>query len=332
MKQLGFKGKKKPSPESGIALVVVIIFITVIGFLGVVVSFLFSSGAAMTTDHLLSSRVFSTAEGGLERGIRRYQEDGAYGGESGGVSLEGQTYPFTINFFPTDFSGNPLPTLQRRFRSTSTLQGIQRITEQIVQRDPVFSRFAIASPGGPSIGASPNWSCGMPPCPGTPPYTGSIAPPLVQVPGGGDLTISNGSSRDFSGALGGTIYEYNACHIGNHVTINRTGTGAVTIRCKILSIDSNGTINNSGSASSFLFIVEGDVSIGSQTSFKGALYAGGSVVILSQFSLVGAVAGGNVSIGSQSTLTFEPQAGSLSPFFEKTGGIISYEGWREVFQ
>jgi len=138
----GTRGSRRN--EEGAALIAAIVFIVFIGFLGVTASFLFSSGTAATVDQLQSLRAFYAAEGGLERGIKQYSDQGSsYGGESSYLTWEGQTYPFIILVFTTDFSGVTLPANQRRIRSSCTFQDFQRGVEQIVHRDVVSGHIML---------------------------------------------------------------------------------------------------------------------------------------------------------------------------------------------
>lgn len=52
--------------KSGFTLLQAVIFISVIGFLGLIAAHLFTTGTAMNTDHVFSLRALYIAEGGLE--------------------------------------------------------------------------------------------------------------------------------------------------------------------------------------------------------------------------------------------------------------------------
>jgi type II secretory pathway pseudopilin PulG len=158
------KKPKGPKKEAGFTLIATIIFIILIGFLGVTASFLFTSGTTTTKDYLLSTQAFYAAEGGIERGIRQFllNANGThYNGEPINLTMGSQTFPVTI-------SVSSLGTNQYNITSSCTYQSATRVVQQTVQMQSVFSQstntpsyvpYAITSGGNIILGGTTYTTC-----------------------------------------------------------------------------------------------------------------------------------------------------------------------------
>jgi Tfp pilus assembly protein PilX len=314
------RGKQKK--EFGFALIAAIIFVVLIGLLGVVASFLFVSGTTTTKDYVLSTRAFYAAEGGLVRGIRQcllaVANGTAYTNETINVTLGSQTIPVVITVSGT----NP-----RQITSSCTFQNVQRVVQQNVQwSQSIFSQYALSSQGNIVMGGTTYSSCpGGTGCPANSITNQYLLP--ITVSGGSNQTISSTTT------LSSGTYNYNTLTINNTLNVSSSG---VTINCKQLTVGNSVNIN-SGSGSdgnNLLIVVEGNVTIGNGVTFKGAIFApNGSIAIGTSLTMNGAIAGNSVSIGTPSNITFDNGAGQHTPAgYNKTASIAKVaNSWQEVF-
>ncbi len=243
--------------------------------------------------------------------------------------MGGQSYPFTTTVLSTDFSGAALPANQRRIQSSGTFQGVQRVVGRIVQRQSIFSQYALSSQGNIVRGGTTYTSCpGGGGCPANSITNQYLLP----------KTVAGGINRTNPPLARGNTYNYNTVTINSNLSMTGSGTAGVTIYCTQLTVSNFVSVNGgSGNPDNLLIVVQGNVSIGNTCTFKGAIYApNGSITIGSSFNLTGAIAGNSLSIGNSSNITFNNGAGSITP--DQTNGynqtpIVSRvaNGWQEVF-
>lgn len=313
------KGKKK---EAGFILIAAIIIMTLLGFLGVTASYLFTSGTTTTKDYLLSARVFFAVEGGLERGMRQCLLAAAggpsYGGETINLTIGGQTYSVVITVTGT----NP-----RQITSSYPFPNPQRVVQQNAQwSQSVFSQYALSSQGNIIRGGTTYTSCpGGAGCPANSKTNQYMLP--ITVVGGPDRTISSSTT------LGSGSYYYNNFNVNNTLNIS----GGVVIYCKQFSVANNVNINSTGNPDNLLILVEGNTTIGNSLNFRGAIFTpNGNISIGNTFNLNGAIAGNSLSIGSSSTITYDSGAGFLSPDhpngYNQTAIITKVaSSWQEIY-
>jgi len=318
----------KQKKEAGFTLIAAVIFVMLIGFLGVVASFLFTSGTTTTKDYLLSARVFFAAEGGLERGIRQcllaVANGTTYTAETINLTLGAQTIPVAITVSGT----NP-----RLISSSCSFSSAQRVVQQNVQwYQSIFSHYAISSQGNIIMGGTTYTSCpGGTGCPANSKTNQYLLPKSVT----GGSTVTNPP------LVRGQTYNYNTVNITSNLSLSGSGTSGVIIYCKQLTVSTNGVSVNTGSgsdANNLLFVVEGNVSIANSFTFKGAIYApNGSITAGTSFNLNGAIAGNSVSIGTSASITFDSGSGSNTPGlangYNQTASITKVAAsWQEIFQ
>ncbi len=128
-------GIGKTTRQQGTALVAAVVFIVVMGFLGVTASFLFNTSASMSMDSLLSMRAFYAAEAGLEWGIKKFQEDPDYNGDSFPLPVGAQTYQIDV-WFPQK-NGNQATIQSKATYTLPSGETVSRTVEQVIQRDPL---------------------------------------------------------------------------------------------------------------------------------------------------------------------------------------------------
>lgn len=330
------KGKK----EAGFTLIAAIIFTALIGFLGVVASFLFTSGTTSTKDFLLSTRAFYAAEGGVEYTARYLK------GMANWIS-------------PTDPPNQPIALGDGTFTVTFTPVNSNNINAVIVGNSGTAGRaiaasfqrsgYAIRSRGGISLGNNAVLDCdpfnpsnptcnntNLNTCPCTVANVSTSNLPAFSVPSPAPAPLSDCSIDSNTTISAGVYYCSGGLTINNNVQI--TLTGPVTIFTTTFTINNNDFVNTSGSASNMLIMAQGNVTINNNSGFKGAIYAPGyDISISNNVQFTGTVAGGRAgvwnTININNNASFDQTAGTGSSYYNQAGGggavTVSLTNWQE---
>lgn len=270
------KGKKK---ESGFILIAAIIIMTLLGFLGVTASYLFTSGTTTTKDYLLSARAFYIAEGGVEY-VGKYLRDlpdwstvtppGAVSLGSGNFSVVFTNQAVNnLDAVVTGNSGNAQRQVTATFQKYSAIRsrgGISMGNNAFVDCDPT-------NPSNPLCYSS---SCA---CTNT--NVSAANMPIIPVPSPTPPAPSIGCSypHHSTGTITPGVYYCSSMTFANSADVSISGP--VTIYTQSLTIDNGATFNNSGNPRDLLIIVQGTVPsslvalIDNNAILKGAIYAPG---------------------------------------------------------
>jgi hypothetical protein len=322
----------------GASLIMAILMLVVVSVLGAMMASTFRSHTMAVADHLSATRALFVAEGGLERGIRKYREDCAnYAGETN-IPLGVGT--FTTELYQTDFTGDVLDDSRRRIRSTGTAASAVRAVEQVVSCTALFPLVILAQnsivlannadvfcgPGLSNPCSQAQIDLGNCPC-ARENATMSPAPPVPnpappQPPGG--CTLSNNQVRTWPE---GTYYCPSGLVLANNAQIILSG--AVTFYSTFITLANNSLFNTGGPSSALFVIARGAITFANNSRLNGALYAPGQQVTLANNArLTGTAACRNATLANNAEVVYDFSAGDTSALYGQL-----YEGrisWREV--
>ena len=125
---------RPPRTQQGFLAIVAAALIVIVGFIGVVVTYLITGSQRAGVDHLQSAQALFVAESGLEFGIYQWVSSGGTIA-SGSGNVGAGSFSFTVDKDSSAFPGfpNPLPANQDHVRSTGTVGSARRTVDAIIQ-------------------------------------------------------------------------------------------------------------------------------------------------------------------------------------------------------
>ncbi len=279
--------------NAGISLIAAIVIVTIISFLGLLTTSLFTNKRANTTVHLASMRAQFIAEGGLERGIKRYKDTcksdpPGYSGEDD-CSLDfflsserkwaKDSGKFDVHLskcgppcFPCPSGSETLSANQRCIRSTGRIAGATRVIDQMVTcPGSPLSEHAATSEGNtislyggakilcPSPPARTAQTCAVSVDAGAPcspcVMTGSSALAPVATPGGLSAPSSGCEYNGSTSTLQPGKYYCSSFHLNKSSTVNITANGNVTIYTNNFEMNKSSNFNWSAPSASNLLVI-----------------------------------------------------------------------------
>lgn len=328
--------------KEGISAIALIVAILLLGSIGYIMSTLMSRSQESVPRTLDSSRAFYVAQGGVEY-VGKYLN-----GQANWMALTNPptsrtlgTGNFTVAFFPVD-----------NLNLTATITGNSGSAHRAITVGYKKSGFAIRSQGGINMGnnadlvcdpSQPSNTCNnsnLSTCPciemnvlpaNMPPF--SIPSPAPPAPPGGSPA---GSCTIYASETipAGTYYCPSGVNLANNVHI--TLSGPVTIYTTTFYLGNNVHFNDTGSPANLLIMAQGNVTLNNNDNFKGAIYAPGyDISITNNVTFTGFVVGGrpgvSTTIDINNNAIFDVTAGSNtgnSPPGGGAGSAIILTDWQ----
>ncbi|MBA4393787.1 MAG: hypothetical protein C0407_09575 [Desulfobacca sp.] len=333
--------RDKLKREDGISVIALIVAILLLGSIGYIMSSLMSGSQESVPRILDSSRAFYIAQGGVEY-VGKYLN-----GQSSWMSLISPptsqtlgTGNFTVTYSPVDASN-----------LNATITGNSGTAHRGISVSYRKSGFAIRSQGGISMGNNAVLDCD-PSDPfnqicnstnlNTCPCTQQSTPVSAMLP----ITVPN-SPVPPAPAIGCNIsgiqtipagtYYCSAGMIFNN-NANVSVSGSVTIFTTTFTLNNNVRFNSPGSAANLLILAQGNVNLNNNARFRGAIYAPGyDINISNNVIFTGFFAGGRPGVWNTVSINnnanFDMTAGSTSAYFNVAGGgsgsAMSLTSWQE---
>ncbi|MBI5604483.1 MAG: hypothetical protein HY879_14140 [Deltaproteobacteria bacterium] len=312
------KKPKDQKKEAGFILIAAIIIMTLLGFLGVTASYLFTSGTTTTKDYLLSTRAFFIAEGGVEYVGKYLRDQGSPNWStitppSGSISLGDGS--FSVVF--TNQAVNNLDAVVTGVVPGSPVNAQRQVTATFQKDLAVRSRGGISMGNNAYVDCDPtnpsNPLCYSSSCACTNTNVSAANMPIIPVPSPTPPAPSIGCSypHHSTGTITPGVYYCSSMTFDNSAVVSLSGP--VTIYTQSLTIDNGATFNNSGNPRDLLIIVQGTVPsslvalIDNNAILKGAIYAPGYDIRLDNNAEVWGTLSGGAS-GDASTIRLNNNA------------------------
>lgn len=330
--------RDKQTKEKGISVIALIAAILLLGSIGYVMSSLMVGSQESTPRTLDSARAFYVAQGGVEY-TGKYLQGVTNWGSVGNLTLNLGSGNFTVTFSPVD-SSNIDATITGNFGSAHRLILVRYNR----------SGMAIASRGGISMGNNAALDCdplnpsnpicnntNLNTCPCTAQNVSASNMPPFSVPSPAPAVLTGGCTINSNRTIAaGVYYCSSGLTLNNNVQV--TLSGAVTIFTTTFTVNNNAYFNNSGSPANLLILAQGTVNLYNNAVFKGAIYAPGyDILISNNVQFTGTVAGGRAgvptSVNVNNNADFDQGAGSSASYFNLAGGgsgsAVSLTNWQE---
>lgn len=332
--------------EEGFSLIALVVTLLLLGSIGYIVSSLITRSQESIPRTMDSAKAFHIAEGGV-------QYVGKYLKVSGGTDWTTAPVPpnqpislgsgnFTVTFSPVD-ADNLNATITGNFgsarkQSTVAFQKTSGTALAVRSRGAIYigsGAWVDCEPLNPSNPLCTNANIGS--CPCTRQNVSSADMPAFTIPSPSPPLPPGGCTMNSSRTIpAGNYYCPSGLTVGNNVVV--TISGAVTFFTTTFSLNNNARFNQSGAAPNVLVMAQGDVSVYNNARFKGAIYAPGYDIGISNNAVyTGTIAGGDPSnpytVSISNNADFDVSAGSNSAYYNQAGGgvgsLVSITRWQE---